>query len=175
MPFLCSGAILLGATAIVVAELRTRAQVRALHWPKTTGTIVQADLGSRLRSRGKFPRQTDYYATVSYTYLVNEQRYVAHEISLWNPDLAGDGKAARAFLAAHPPHSSVEVYYDPSQPGAAVLTPGIDESGRSWTLWSGVGLLLVGMWCFVQNRRSWRKARANPMRASTEADLTRMF
>jgi hypothetical protein len=151
---LAGGALLLASGGIFIGEVRTNQQRKSLRWPKAAGVVMQADLGSRTQRHGRHAPTTEYYADISYTYQVNDRRYVAQRISLVNFDLADEtGAAARAFLADHPARSTLDVYYDSQHPESAILIPEVDESGRAWTRYSGLALILVATWILMRSRK----------------------
>src|ERR1051325_9425705 len=103
----------------------------SLRWPAVTGTVMQSE---RRYHGGKH----SYYSVgMTYSYLINDRRYMGHTIKLWNPDLRGDKETVKAFMAEHPVRSEVQVYYDPNDPRNAVLIPGADEAGNRLDLWCG--------------------------------------
>jgi len=157
--FLGWGALLLGLGGLSIGEIRTHQQLKSLGWPRAAGIVMQSDLGSRTQRHGRWhARTTDYYADIRYTYQVNDRRYVAQRISLINFDLASQtGTAARAFLADHPARSTLDVYYDPQHPEAAILIPEVDKAGRAWTRYSGFALILVATWLLISFRKVYQK------------------
>ena len=158
--FLGWGTLVLGLASLSFGELRRHYQLQSLQWPMTKGIIMQADLAEGTSSYGRMrgPR-TFYYADVTYTYHVADNRYVAKRISLVNPHLATeDGEKARSFLAAHPAHSSVDVYYHRRHPEIAILIPEVDEA--QWLRWCGVGLTLVAIWTLISSRKVCARLKA---------------
>lgn len=162
--FLGWGALALGLGGLAVGELRWYRQVKSLGWPKTTGVLVQAELGSRTERHGRrFSPTEEYYADVTYAYQVNDRRYVAQRISMVNFDLGSQtGAEARAFLSEHPTHSHTDVYYDPGHPEAAILIREVDESGHAGTRYLGLALVLVAAWVLRMSRKRSVRARAKP-------------
>jgi hypothetical protein len=156
------GTLVLGLGAISFGELRMRYQLKSLHWPSTPGAIMQAGLGRRTTHYGRMRQpRSFYYADVTYTYQVADKRYVANQISLANPDLAGErGEEARGFLAAYPAHSSVDVYYDPKHPEVAILMREVDESQHAVLRWCGGGMILVAIWTLISSRKACARLRA---------------
>jgi len=83
-----------------------------------------------------------YSITATYTYVINERRYIEHQITLWNPDLRG---RTGDFAARHRVPSPVDVYYDPQNPANAVLIPGADEWGNRVSIIYGGVLFAFGL------------------------------
>lgn len=95
----------------------------SLQWPKVTGTVMHCvELHHWSR------RNTYYSVDITYTYLVNGQRFTSRQIALWSDDWHGQDTGD--FVAAHPVNKAVDVYYDPQKPGNAVLVPGPDVAGN---------------------------------------------
>jgi hypothetical protein len=119
--------------------------------------MMQADLGSR-SSHGRRPT-TVYSADISYTFVANDRRYLAHQVSLWNPRLEPDRQEARSFLARHPVGSAVEVRYDPKHPEQAVLIPGADEASHVVQRWASVASIVAGLLGLIQSRKVFGRMR----------------
>jgi hypothetical protein len=109
-----------------------RRDLPSLQWPRTTGIMTQCD--KEWYAGG---HSVSHWIEATYTYAVNNQQYVGHNITLWDPTLHGTRDQTGNFAAAHPISSSVDVYYDPQNPGNAVLIPGADESGNRVSIYGG--------------------------------------
>lgn len=93
----------------------------SLQWPTVPGVMQQVEWHYHSGRHSSY-----YYVQATYTYIVNGTQYVSRQIRLWDSDFSRDG-GAKPFAEAHPPHSSVDVHYDPKNPDNAVLIPGADE------------------------------------------------
>ncbi len=112
----------------------------SLQWPKVSGKIMQCDRVYHPARHGG-----SYGITATYTYVLNDRRYVAHQIALWSPDLRGK---IGDFADKYPVSSTVNVYYDPKNPENAVLIPGPDETDNRMLIHAGAisfigGILLI--------------------------------
>ena len=127
----------------------------SLQWPSVPGTIVQSQ-------RVYFPtaKHSRYIANVAYIYHVDGRVYATDRIQLWNPDLRGENVLIDTFVAAHPVGSTVNVYYDPKQPGMAALITGADETGNRFYIWCGALLSIFTSMAVYQSRNFFPKATA---------------
>jgi hypothetical protein len=124
----------------VYAEYRDRP---SLKWPKVSGTVMRCD------ELVHYHRGAHYSVAVTYTYVVKERRYVGDTIARWSPNW-GDGRPTGPFVAAHPVHSAVDVYYEPQRPENAVLVPGPDEVRNRISIWGGSAAFVGGVvWAFM--------------------------
>ena len=155
---ICAAGMVLGSAFIIFNEVTHKVQLQSLKWPTVRGTMMQADPGSRIR-RSRGHTRTVYFADVTYTYLVNDKRQVAHRVSLWNPQLASDRLEVLGFLGQHPVGSFVEVHYDPQQPDRAVLIPGADEAGHTLIRWCGIAMFTAGALGLIRTRQAFGRVR----------------
>src|SRR5262249_8640841 len=125
---------LLLALQAVHADHRDRP---SLQWPKVSGKMMQCDKVYHSGRHGG-----SYGITATYTYLINDRRYVAHQIALWSPDLRGK---PGDFADKYPVSSTVDVYYDPQNPENAVLVPGPDEIGNRMSIRAGIASFVGGI------------------------------
>jgi len=146
--------MLLGVLAVTFGELRWRQQLQARSWPRTTGTIIYSDLGSRWRRAGGHSTRMEYFTYLAYAYHVEDKRFVSRRISLVRPDLASRATdQVYNFIQAHPKQSSVDVFYDPFHPESAVLLLEVDKAGHIGLLCSGIALVIAGTFGLFLVRR----------------------
>ena len=134
------GLVLIGPAMVVSGLYADHRDRPSLQWPKVPGVIVQCDEIGRSSGRGS------HYATVTYTYVVNDRRHVGHRIGPWSPGWYASGGSIREFVMAHPVKSTTDVFYDPQHPETAVLIPGPDEAFNRTLIWCGTGFFLLGLW-----------------------------
>jgi hypothetical protein len=140
---------------------------RASHgWRKTDGYIV-----GRGTPIGGLQRLEDAAAVPTYTYSVNGVEYTSSRY-----DVAGtrSGAGAAAAFADHVVGQRVTVWYDPAEPGRAVLVPGMQSSSYQRLL-SGVALLVVGVSFLIAGTvESGRKpAKAQKLTSAQATDSVR--
>jgi hypothetical protein len=141
-------AVGIAITAFGVYRLRiVRASAK---WPTVTATVVSSDVETRHRSGDATGMRTErgfeYLPRIAYEYSVDGVRHQSDRITF--DDLRFDNHiTAKAIADRYASGSEVSVYYDPEQPGRAVLEPGL-----SWTAYLlpafGVVLMLstVAAW-----------------------------
>ncbi len=117
------------ATWLLIPAVREFKQARASRsWPSVPGKIVSAsvvytapintDMDSRIR-RGT------YRPVLEYDYEVNGKSYRANHRVFGDEAIAyGTSNRAEAIIDDYPAECAVQVYYDPTDPGNAVLLPG---------------------------------------------------
>lgn len=101
-------------------------------WPSTMGSVEM----SRVESRSTSDGYTDY-PVVQYSYQVAGQSYQGMKLAP-GPEVGGTG--ANKVVARYPPGAQVMVYYNPQNPGDAVLER---KAPAQWIMW----LLLVVFDC----------------------------
>ena len=102
-------------------------------WPTAKGTILTSDVNksthrgtTNVGNSGGSQTVTSYKAAISYEYSVNGELFFSDKVSFGE---TGES-AARAYAKAknYPPGQKVSVFYDPDNPGVAVLEPGVAKS-----------------------------------------------
>jgi hypothetical protein len=156
------GLVLMGPALVASGLYADHRDRPSLQWPKAPGVVVQCE--GTYHSRGK---NSYYSADVTYTYVVNNQRHVGHQIALWAPDLHGDRGRTHEFVRAHPVKSPTEVYYDPQHPETAVLIPGPDEAGNRTFFWCGGIAFASALWLPFLMRKQLARMKANLQSAET--------
>jgi hypothetical protein len=111
-----AGSAVVGCGLLLYGLYKKR-QLRASQaWQQVTGTIAKADI---LRDTG--PESNGYSVSVLYDYVVNGVRHTGSRIA-FRQRLYVRKKRAAAELERYLVNSAVPVYYDPENPGHAVLT-----------------------------------------------------
>jgi len=118
----------------------------SLQWPATSGTVIQSE------SQYHGGKHSYYDVNFSYSYLVNDRRYIGHKIRLWNPRFSGDHDSVKAFVAGYHVRAEVDVHYDPQHPDNAVLFPGPDKSGNRLSLWCGSIIFVLSAWLVFKSQ-----------------------
>ena len=159
---IAAGFGLLLGPAIVLLGIHGNYRDRpSLQWPKVRGTMIQSE------SDYHGGKNSYYDVSVTYRYFVGDDRYIGHQVSLWNPNLKGDGDRAKSFVAAHAVHSFVDVYYDPQHPEHAVIILGADESGNRFYMWDGSICFVVGLYAWIRSRKMLAKIAGDKRVAKT--------
>jgi len=110
-------------------------------WPSVVGSVVSVGIESRPSSSRD--GSISYYPRIAYSYAVQGREYQGHRLAadgtqgFDKPELAQ--AAADGYLPGHP----VRVYYDPANPGAAVLERAAPAVAQLRGLGVFAGLMLV--------------------------------
>ncbi len=108
-----------------------RYQRRAAHWPSVSGTIVASTVESfrkRLNNSKSGTPVTLYRPVVEFVYTVNGHDYRSKQIKLLT-EVSGQQSYAEKVAAKYPAGSTVDVHYDPANPGNAALE---NPTGMAW-------------------------------------------
>ena len=132
-------AVLVISVAGLVAGVTMMSASRAARgWPVVTGKITERTVGPSITSGASRPGRY-FEPRVTYSYTVDGKAYTGHRIAMTTN--AYDEDKARSVARELP--DSVEVHYNPRDPGDAVLQP--SAIGMSiFILLVGVIGLLVG-------------------------------
>jgi len=139
---------LLGAVASVVAFVRGRRQARAsLRWPTAAGTITASDvieeaIEDKSNDDKSFIRKTyRYQVDLRYAYQLGKRDFVGTAANWGGTAIYGLREMAEKAASRYSVGQPVTVYYDPEQPGNAVLEPESREGSLT--------LLIVAVLCAV--------------------------
>ncbi|MEZ4733989.1 MAG: DUF3592 domain-containing protein [Caldilineaceae bacterium] len=114
-------------------------------WPAVTGVVTVSELGKHLGNDRN--DATTYSADISYDYRVNDRDYINGAVTFGSVS-SSEPSSARRVLQRYPVGHAVTVYYNPVNPGEAVLEPGVH--GGAWFLpLVGSIFLVVGAIFFV--------------------------
>ena len=110
-------------------------------WPAVQGTISNAYV------HYEEPFDTEdtpsYSPVIVYEYTVNGQVYSSTQLNIGFERSYGAQREADEALAEYPVGGAVTVYYDPANPGNAVLDRA--SNGNQIVLIAGIGMLTIGM------------------------------
>jgi hypothetical protein len=88
-------------------------------WPQAKGVITISHL-----KVGYFKQMKGYYGVIEYDYCVGKTRFHGTRLSFNRVHLAVED-AWKPVVDSYPVGKQVTVYYDPKNPGLAVLEPGL--------------------------------------------------
>lgn len=109
------------ALFFLVMILRSQRRASASrNWPMTMGTVIASFVEPRRSSNGRGGTSTSYYPVVVYEYTAEGQRYQSRRIA-FGLEVGGMARMAETRIARYPVGSLVNVYYNPANPGEAVL------------------------------------------------------
>jgi len=109
-------------------------------WPQATGVITTSHL-----EVGYFKQMKGYYGVIEYDYSVGKTRFHGTRLSFNRVHLAVED-AWRPIVNSYPVGKQVLVYYDPNNPGLAVLEPGLHYEMRDMFV---LALILIGIFVGV--------------------------
>lgn len=116
------------------------------NWPTTKGVVLQSVVAS---PRSNTSSDSSYEAVVAYRYQVEGQDYECGTVRLGIDIATSDRGLAQNTVQKYPVDKQVLVFYDPKNPAAAVLEPGVFKNTKfffelGWLL-MGPGALLAGL------------------------------
>lgn len=138
------GIFLVGCLLLYLAARTRRIAASSLAWPKTSGTITRSGVIETTRESGgeTSGQVTTYQPTIAYTYEVAGVPYTGQRVRAGSTE-TNSSKAARKLCELYPAGRVVEVAYDPTQPGSAMLEPG-NAAGAGGLRILGILFLILG-------------------------------
>ncbi len=125
-------------------------QMRATHFPTTTGRIL--DSGLSHGSKGTTG------VAIRFSYEVEGRRYESARYR-FDDTKSSDSAWAQAAVRSNPKGAERTVYYNPADPSEAILSPGIEGSELFMlmflTPFNAIGLLLLGAPLMMLRNRWW--------------------
>jgi predicted membrane channel-forming protein YqfA (hemolysin III family) len=126
--FISGGFIVL--LAVVTLGLTVISPMLQYHgWKSTSGTIVRTVTDPPLKKR-LLPTAFHFIVTSTFTYSVGGVQYQVEQTNFprhpqffdkWDSKVKYLEKDAQSILSAYPAGKTVDVYYDPKKPNAAVI------------------------------------------------------
>jgi hypothetical protein len=123
--------VLIGGVFCVAEYVRTRRLASmSLRWPTAAGRITHCELIEEIieeksddDDKSKTRLRHRYQVDLRYAYRVGKRDFIGTEIDWGGTMISGLRDVAKKAAAQYHPGQSVKVYYDPDQPGRAVLEP----------------------------------------------------
>ena len=152
---------LMGGAGLWAGYSRWSLGSASMSWASIDGTVTSSLVNrSRAIRRNSSSRETDYYARVSYRFVVEGKSYTGDQVRFDDPP-GGTGEGgkqeAEEFVERFSTGSKVSVYYDPEDPESSVLIQGTTGTG----VWipGGLGILawLFGFWLLSAMRKQKQK------------------
>jgi hypothetical protein len=148
------GALLLGAIFVVVGGILLALGVNNYRdgeatksWESTSARVLSADVredvDTKRDSNGRSRTRTTYKPVIRYEYMVDGNSYQGNRIRFG--DYQGGEDRAYDAINRYPAGSNVPVYYDPANPGDAVLEQGADQTGVYLFGGIGGGFVIIGL------------------------------
>ncbi|SNS43397.1 Protein of unknown function [Sphingomonas laterariae] len=143
--FFCVGLLIAGSAGGVYGYGLYRYAVAESAWEETDGRILASEYSEHVSEDTDGSSSTSYRAHVRYLYAVGGREYRGRAIWLYYHIPIDDRFDAQDLVEAFAAGRTVPVYYDPADPGDAVL---IVEPPSLWWLAGvafGLPFLLVGL------------------------------
>jgi len=135
--------LLFGIALTAFGVISIQKALASKSWPTTEGKVTSSDVSSERDSDGK----TMYKAEVRYAYTVNGSSYESDKIAMFSSSSSSSGMEQRK-AGKYPVGATVQVRYNPSSPGTAVLEAGLQVV--HWLLMVfGILLDLAGIGAFM--------------------------
>ena len=138
-----AGLLFVTAGVIVIAKgiVDLRRARRSVDWPATEGVILNSQMHTSAWYAG--PRRT-YRAQVRSEYCVRDRKHSDERIRFGDDVANSWALGVDKDLDTYPPGKAVQVHYDPENPRAAVLEPGVKVVAYA-PLAIGAVLLVIGL------------------------------
>jgi hypothetical protein len=139
--------VIVGGIALAIGIVQYRDGEDTKSWTATTAQVTSTDIEQKTDTRrdsdGTRRTSTTYTPIVHYEYTVDGTTYDGDRIKIGLG--AGSEGSARDIVERYPAGAEVTAYYDPGNPGSAVLEQGADRTGTY--LFGGIGGLftLIGL------------------------------
>ena len=121
-------------------------------WPNTQGTITSSYIKKENRKDSNNSYKTTYYPKVNYQYQVEGKYYSCNRIAFGGVS-GGKRSKAKKVVDRYPSGKKVTVYYNPKDPGVAVLKAGFSW-GALFAFLTGLIFFGVGIMFYRISRRN---------------------
>ena len=146
LPVAWSHLCLLDGLVLIVLGIFVRNKLLATRsWPKTTGTVVESTIESRLVNVGSGSTWITK-PRVNFEYCVDSKKYVSSNLAIVERNTASESLALQK-AKQHPVGQEVTVYYNPRKPEYGVLAVGDSTGGKLplGIIFVGLLLLVIGL------------------------------
>jgi hypothetical protein len=115
-------------------------------WPSVIGTVVSSNTEAR-QSHDSDGTHTSFYPMVMYEYEVLGHRYRSDQVNFGGKLGYGNSNTAQVVVDRYIPGNNIRVYYNPNNPGEAVLerTAGTSSRILVWVAIFIIAILLCGL------------------------------
>ncbi|EJN13115.1 Protein of unknown function (DUF3592) [Bradyrhizobium sp. YR681] len=150
--------VLVGGVFCVAEYVRTRRLASAsLRWPTTTGKVTRCDVIEEIieekTEHDNRPTTSKlvhrYQVDLRYAYKVDKRDFTGTEINWGGTMISGLRDVAEKEAAKYRPGQNVRVYYNPNQPGQAVLEPASREGALGPLIAAAVCAVVGGLFLTI--------------------------
>jgi hypothetical protein len=135
--------ILFSLVWLAISVFVMRRSLGSRSWPRTVGTVVSAEV-KRTVTNGIPVNSVSYEPYVKYTYSVRGQQYAHDKLTAAVTPGIREPAGAGAIVAKYPIGHQVTVFYNPADPGDAVLVAG-GSSGNWYFVLIGCALFAASV------------------------------
>jgi hypothetical protein len=111
-----------GILLLAVSVLNIIKGIQSSSWPSVSGTVLFSHIDTLDGYDIDTGVYTTYFPKVSYEYYVDGLKYSSKRV---NFGVAGGYGNAKRVISDYPQNKVVNVFYNPKEPGKAILEPGI--------------------------------------------------
>lgn len=147
-------------------------QIRATGFPQTTGTVTRSEVTRHRGSKGG----TTYGVKIEYTYRINGTTFEGGRFRYGNFSSSDSGWAHTA-VRDNPVGASIPVFYNPQNPGDAVLKPGANGGDLFLILFlTPFNMIMLGLWAaaFTTIRSKFRPSVAGGVKWTGDGRFIRV-
>jgi len=135
------------SAGVLFMDLRTAGelwrQFETSHYPVTMGTVTFSQITSHHTSKGG----TTYGVDIRYHYVVDDHPFDGSRFRYMSMSTSSDYEWATVTVNKHPVSSQIPVYFNPSDPTDAVLSPDLSGSDLFTVLFlMPFNLVMIGFW-----------------------------
>ncbi|KJC54611.1 hypothetical protein UB31_02940 [Bradyrhizobium sp. LTSP849] len=150
--------VLVGGVFCVAEYVRTRRLASAsLRWPTASGRVTQCDVIEEIIEEKSdhddkpttSKLQHRYQVALRYAYRVGKRDFIGTEVDWGGTMISGLREVAAEAAAKYRPGQNVKVYYDPDQPGQAVLEPASREGALGPLIGAAVCAIVGGVFLTI--------------------------
>lgn len=125
---------------------RTTAQAQASQsWPSVMGTVASSSVEVSTSSDSEGGTSTSYYPAVTYAYDVLGHRYSSDRVAFGFRVGSGNRAQAQAVADRYIAGNQIRVYYNPNNPGEAVL----ERTSQSSNTAKWIAILIIAILCIT--------------------------
>lgn len=125
---------------------RSSAQAQASQtWPSVMGTVASSSVDVRTTSDSDGGTNTAYYPVVTYQYEVLGHKYSSDRVSFGFRVGSGNRAQAQAVADRYIAGNQIRVYYNPNNPGEAVL----ERTAQSSNIAKWIVILIIVILCIT--------------------------
>lgn len=145
-----------GIAVVIYGGWQLSRGISSYTWPSCEGKIITSKVTMSSSHRLRDNKGISYYPDVDYEYVVDGKKYIGEKI-FYGQYGSGMRDKIQKIADKYPAGKMVTVYYNPKNPGEAVL-----ERGIRWSIFLalilglifvGVGIILYKYWDILNNQQ----------------------